>query len=136
MFVPLYNRTSVVNEAELYVVPLTVVEYDAIVADSCPDAVMLNARVDLDCTSTPQAKHVAFVSAYDTDTVGDKLFGTDKVIVFVLVPTTVLPLYVVQVNVQVPLAEFGICEASVVGGVHDTDALLVLVTIVPVAEPN
>ena len=79
------------NVAELYVVPLTVVEYDAIVADSCPDAVMLNARVDLDCTSTPQAKHVAFVSAYDTETVGAKLFGTLNVIVLVDVPMTVLP---------------------------------------------
>ena len=39
-------------------------------------------------------------------------------------------------NVHVPLDAFGICEANVVGGVHDTDALLVFVTIVPVAEPK
>ena len=76
------------------------------------------------------------MSAYDTETVGAKLCGTVSVMVFVEEPTTVFPLYVVQVRVQAPVELLGICVASEVGGVHDTDALFVFVAIVPVSEPN
>ena len=37
---------------------------------------------------------------------------------------------------QVPLVLFGICVASDVGGVHDTDVALVLEAIVPLALPK
>ena len=54
----------------------------------------------------------------------------------VVVPMTVLPLYVVQVNVQVPVDAFGISEANDNGGVHDTESDDVFVAIVPDAVPN
>jgi hypothetical protein len=51
-------------------------------------------------------------------------------------PILVLPLYVVQVIVQVPVVDFGIWFARVSGGVQETDVLVVFVTIVPFALPK
>ena len=76
------------------------------------------------------------MSANETDADGARDCGTDKETVIEEVPTTVFPLYVVQVRTSEPLEEFGISLAREVGGVHETEALLVLVTIVPVAVPN
>ena len=57
-------------------------------------------------------------------------------IVLVEEPTTVFPLYVVHVRVQVPVDAFGISEANDNGGVHDTESDDVFVAIVPDAVPN
>ena len=53
----------------------------------------------------------------------------------VLVPISVLPLYVLQVMVQVPDVPFGICEANDKGTVHALDVPSSL-PMVPVALPN
>ena len=106
------------------------------VAPCCPDAVIVNASLLLLCTKMPHVKHCAIVSAYDTETVGANDCGTVSVMVVDDVPTTVFPLYVVQVSVQVPVDALGISAASVVEGVQDTLPALVFVAIVPVVEPN
>ena len=62
--------------------------------------------------------------------------GTVNVNVQVLLPIFVLPLYVAQVIVQVPVTAFGIWLARETGGVHETEVDEVFVTIVPVALPN
>ena len=62
--------------------------------------------------------------------------GTDSVAVQVVLPISVLPLYVLHVIVTVPLVLFGIWFASVREGVQLTEVLLVFVAIVPVALPK
>ena len=62
--------------------------------------------------------------------------GMVNVSVQVLLPIFVLPLYVAQVIVQVPVTAFGIWLARETGGVHETEVDEVFVTIVPVALPN
>lgn len=68
--------------------------------------------------------------------VGITELGTDSVAVQVVLPISVLPLYVLHVIVTVPLVLFGIWFASVREGVQLTEVLLVFVAIVPVALPK
>lgn len=56
--------------------------------------------------------------------------------VFVEEPTTVFPLYVVHVRVQVPVDALGISEAREIAGVHVTLSALVFVAIVPEDDPK
>ena len=68
--------------------------------------------------------------------VGITELGTDSVAVQVVLPISVLPLYVLHVIVTVPLVLFGIWFASVREGVQLTEVLLVFVAIVTVALPK
>lgn len=93
--------------------------------------------VDLFCTYPPN-----FAESPETpsdtervETLGTTEEGTFAVKETVLVPISVLPLYVLQVIVQVPDVPFGICEAKESGTVHAFEVPRSL-PMVPVALPN
>ena len=67
---------------------------------------------------------------------GFTLDGMEQVIVFVLEPTLVLPLYVVIVSVTETEVPVVFCCAKDSGGVHEILVLLDFDTIVPDALPH
>ena len=104
-----------------------------------PAAETATLRVDLPCTKPPNFALRPLVAsvALTALTVGLTLEGTLIFTEMDLRPISVLPEYVTQVRVPVPLVADGTCGARVaVGGVQDTEVAVVLVTTVPDALPK
>ena len=84
----------------------------------------------------PEGTSPSSLMATSWSTLGFTFEGTESDADTVVLPTKLEPLYVEQVTVQVPDAEFGIWLARDTGGVQLTLVADVLLAIVPEALPK
>jgi hypothetical protein len=117
--------------------PAIVVLYVFIVLEYAPDAVTVAFNADLPCMYAPNfvASPAVASATVKAEILGTTEEGTLAVKETVLVPISVLPLYVLHVMVHVPDVAFGIWLANDIGTVHALDVPRSL-PIVPVALPN